>query len=265
MSQQSEALALVSPEQLAEIARTAKALQAALLPGGPALPRPVREFGDAMTPDAALALVGRLSELESQLAELRADQMKQFEGGLSMKNFITEQGNELNKAKAALAAAEARATGLQTELAEQEVEKLRLVEEVEAMKLVDVAHRERNRRIIVAATAPPLTFDEAEKLAKAGWTPEKVEEINSAPTLVGDETPAPRLVSQKTIVSVLGPWSEIQPRTPTDSQLPFDPGFTPKCHGCGLDSHVQRCKTAGCPAKTAAAASLVAEKGPADV
>jgi len=179
----------------------------------------------------------RLSELESQLAELRADQKKQFEGGLFMKNFITEQGNELNKAKADLAAAEARATGLQTELAEQEKEKLALVQELaETAANLDRAGQS-GVCIQQLALNGIITFEQSEEMMQAlsskdwheyyrlpGTAP--VRKTAAAPTLVGDETPAL-----------------------ADSQLPFDPGFTPKCHGCGLPSFAARCRNQGCPAK----------------
>lgn len=66
-----------------------------------------------LSPDLTLGTLAYVEQLEREVADLRADQIKQMEGGLDMKQFILAQGEELNEAKR-------RVSSLQKELADQE-------------------------------------------------------------------------------------------------------------------------------------------------
>lgn len=110
---------------------------------------------------------------------------------------------ESEELRARLSTVEAANAELKQELAEQEREKLALVQELNAYRLVRQGMETKWHAILREVMAPMPDFDEAVRRAGAG----------------------------------------------ADSQLPFNPGFTPKCHGCGLEANARRCTTADCPAK----------------
>lgn len=92
-------------------------------------------FQSAVSPDVALATLRYIEHLEALVANYQRREKRGGETWLVTKQFITEQGEELNEARARLSTVEAANAELKQELADQEREKLSLVREGKGYQL----------------------------------------------------------------------------------------------------------------------------------
>jgi hypothetical protein len=131
--------------------------------------------------------------------------------------------------------AEARVASLLEELADQERQQLELVNEIEVLRKNG---GEFYSRVFQAGV---LSADEGEAYQWASDYPGYPARLAGIiKRLLNLPLPMPASPAPLPLQGEAGP---------ADSQFPFDPGFTPKCHGCGLPSHAAKCRNEGCPAK----------------